>query len=134
MKAAMLRAALGAGALAILSLPFPVQAQTTVIPGKEDSTVIINLDGKAPVVLDVNRDIKGVSDKPKADKPVADTQAKDAAAKGDAGLAAEARRKSQAETTGQDNAGEDKGSIKADCVTKTSKESKSVDSTKGKCR
>ena len=128
MKTAMLCAVLGAGALAVLSLSIPARAQTTVISGKDDSTVIINRDGKAPVVLDVNRDIKGIAETPKADSAAKDAQAKDVRAKGDAALAAEAKHKSKTETTGQDN-----GSIKADCVTKTGKESRSVDSTKGEC-
>lgn len=123
MKTAMVCAALGACAVVALSLSVSAQAQTTVIPGKDDSTVIINRDGKAPVVLDVNKDIKGTSAKPPADKP-----ARDAEAKSDAGVAADTQDKPKAETTGQDS-----GSIKAECVTKTGKESWSVDSTKGKC-
>ncbi|MBI1201569.1 MAG: hypothetical protein GC182_03555 [Rhodopseudomonas sp.] len=126
MKTAMLRAAFCAGAWVMLSLPIAAQAQTTVIPGHDDSTVIINRDGKAPVVLDVNRDIKGVGEKPKANAEAqtkAQSKAQDAHTKD-----AQAKDKSQTETTGQAS-----GSIKADCVTKTGKESRSVNSTKSKC-
>lgn len=45
-------------ALGVLSLQ-PGHAQTTVIPGKDNSTVIIEQDGRPPAVIDVNKDING---------------------------------------------------------------------------
>ena len=110
--------------------------KTTVIPGKDDTTVILRPEGQPQAVIDVNQDILGKSPK-KANDATKDATADAkqgihangaADAKGD--ISADVKNKAAAKTTSE-TTGE--GSIKAECVTKTGKESKSVDDTKGKC-
>lgn len=47
-----------AGALSAQTLP--AQAETTVITGQAGPTVVIEQDGKKPVIIDENKDIKGM--------------------------------------------------------------------------
>ena len=107
-----------------------------MIPGKDDTTIILRPEGQPQAVIDVNQDILGKSPKKSNDA------SRDAAAdakqevhpnggpndKGDTSANAKnaGDGKTTSETTGE-------GSIKAECVTKTGKESASVDDTKGKC-
>ncbi len=125
MKYYMFSAALVAGALGILPIQ-AAQAQTTVIPGKDNSTVIIKPEGQPTAVIDVNKDIEGKTkagaESNSADaKPAVNTNA-DADPKNDINSDvknAAAATKPAPETTGKvsrDNDGNLVAKPKEDCI------------------
>lgn len=127
--------AISAQAQTSTSAQTEASTKTTVIPGKDDTTIILRPEGQPAAVIDVNQDILAKAPKKSNDASrdaVADAKQEvhpnsGSDAKGD--VSADVKDKAAAttsETTG-------KGSIKAECVTKTGKESKSVDDTKAKC-
>jgi hypothetical protein len=125
MKLNILPAALAFGVIAVLSIQAG-HAQTTVIPGKNNSTVIIEQDNKPTAVIDVNKDINGQTKEAAANNDT--VEAKDAAkpnnADAKAGISAEVRKaasetEKRPETTGEvsrDKEGNVVEKPKKDCI------------------
>ncbi len=122
MKCNMFMTALALSVIGAVS----VQAQTTVIPGKDNATVIIEQDNKPTAVIDVNKDINGQTKEAAANNDA--VEAKDAVkpsnsdAKAD--ISAEVRKaasetEARPETTGEvsrDKEGNVVEKPKKDCI------------------
>lgn len=122
MKCNMFMTALALSVIGAVS----VQAQTTVIPGKDNATVIIEQDNKPTAVIDVNKDINGQTKEAAANNDA--VEAKDAVKPSNsdakAGISAEVRKaasetETRPETTGEvsrDKEGNVVEKPKKDCI------------------